>query len=77
MVSSGNSFRFKATTLTQRGRAGERIARGFFLCVAYFGIDFIARTLGLQGQVGPLYAAWFPVVFFGSLGAVLTAGMRS
>ena len=61
----------------ERGRAGERIARGFFLCVAYFGIDFIARTLGLQGQVGPLYAAWFPLVFFGSLGAVLTASMRS
>jgi lipopolysaccharide export LptBFGC system permease protein LptF len=61
----------------ERGRAGERIARGFFLCVGYFGVDFIARTLGLQGQIGPFYAGWFPVVLFGSLGIVLTASMRS
>ncbi len=61
----------------ERGRAGERIARGLFLCVVYFGVDFIARTLGLQGQIGPVYAGWFPVVLFGSLGLVLTASMRS
>jgi lipopolysaccharide export system permease protein len=61
----------------ERGRSGERIARGFFLCVFYFGVDFVARTLGLQGQIGPLLAGWFPVLFFGSLGIVLTASMRS
>ncbi len=61
----------------ERGRAGERIARGFFLCVFYFGVDFIARTLGLQGAIPPLFASWFPVVLFGSLGITLTASMRS
>ena len=61
----------------ERGKAGERIALGFFLCVTYFGIEFVARTLGLQGGVGPILAAWFPVVLFGSLGIVLTASMRS
>jgi lipopolysaccharide export system permease protein len=61
----------------ERGKAGERIARGFLLCVAYFGVDFVARTLGLQGAVGPIVSGWFPLVLFGSLGAVLTAAMRS
>jgi lipopolysaccharide export system permease protein len=64
-------------TVSERGRSGERIARGFFLCVAYFGVDFVARTLGLQGQVGPLISGWLPIVLFGSLGVVLTASMRS
>jgi lipopolysaccharide export LptBFGC system permease protein LptF len=61
----------------ERGKAGERIARGFLLCVAYFGVDFVARTLGLQGTVGPVFSGWLPLVLFGSLGAVLTAFMRS
>lgn len=62
---------------SERGKAGERIARGFLLCVAYFGVDFIARQLGLQGAVGPVFSGWLPLVLFGSLGAVLTASMRS
>jgi lipopolysaccharide export system permease protein len=61
----------------ERGKAGERIARGFLLCVAYFGVDFVARTLGLQGAVGPVFSGWLPLVLFGSLGVVLTASMRS
>jgi lipopolysaccharide export system permease protein len=61
----------------ERGKAGERIARGFLLCVAYFGVDFVARTMGLQGAVGPLFSGWLPLVLFGSLGTVLTLSMRS
>jgi len=61
----------------ERGKAGERIARGFLLCVIYFGVDFVARTLGLQGVVGPVFSGWLPLVLFGSLGVVLTASMRS
>jgi lipopolysaccharide export system permease protein len=61
----------------ERGKAGERIARGFLLCVIYFGFDFVSRTLGLQGAVGPVFSGWLPLVVFGSLGAVLTASMRS
>jgi len=61
----------------ERGKAGERVARGFFLCVAYFGVDFVARTLGLQGELGPVLAGWFPLLLFGSLGIVLTGHMRS
>jgi lipopolysaccharide export system permease protein len=62
---------------SERGKAGERIARGFLLCVAYFGVDFVATTLGSQGAVGPVFSGWLPLVVFGSLGAVLTASMRS
>ena len=61
----------------ERGKAGERIARGFLLCVAYFLADTVARNLGLQGLVGPVFSGWLPLVLFGSLGAVLTASMRS
>ena len=61
----------------ERGKAGERIARGFLLCVVYFGVDFVARTLGLQGAVGPVFSGWLPLVLFGSLGVVLTSSMRS
>ena len=61
----------------ERGRAVERIATGFLICLIYFGLDFVCRTLGLQGLLRPLFAAWLPVVFFGSLGAVLYGSMRS
>jgi len=61
----------------QRGRAGERVAKGFFLCVAYFAADFVCRTVGLEGQIPPLYAGWLPTLFFGCLGAVLTTSMRT
>ena len=61
----------------ERGRAGERVAKGFFLCAAYFAFEFAVRTLGLQGQIGPLFAGWVPVLTFGALGTVLFGSMRS
>ncbi len=61
----------------ERGKAGERVAKGFFLCLMYFGIEFVFRTLGLQGQIPPLFSAWLPVLGFGALGSVLFFGQRS
>ena len=61
----------------ERGRGVERVATGALLCTIYFAVDFVARSLGLTGQIGPIYAAWFPLVLFGSLGLVLYASMRS
>ena len=61
----------------ERGKAGERVGKGFFLCVAYFGFEFVTRTLGLQGGLGPLFASWLPVISFGALGLVLFSGQRS
>lgn len=60
-----------------RGKAAERVSKGFFLCVLFFGLEFISRTLGLQGQLAPLFAAWLPLLGFGALGCVLFGGMRS
>jgi lipopolysaccharide export system permease protein len=61
----------------ERGRGPEGIALGFLLCVFYFGADFVALTLGMQGQISPLLASWLPLLTFGSLGAVLFASMRT
>jgi lipopolysaccharide export system permease protein len=60
-----------------RGRGVERFAVGVLLCMAYFVVDFVARTFGITGQIGPVYAAWFPLVLFGSLGLVLFGSMRT
>ena len=49
----------------------------FFLCLCYFGTDFVCRSLGLQGQLDPLMAAWLPILFFGSLGVVLFTSART
>jgi lipopolysaccharide export system permease protein len=61
----------------ERGRGVERFAVGVLLCMAYFVVDFVTRTEGINGEIGPLYAAWFPLVLFGSLGLVLFGSMRS
>lgn len=61
----------------ERGRSFERLAVGLGLCVAYFGLDFVTRTLGMAGQIGPILASWLPVLFFGSVGVVLFGSMRS
>lgn len=60
-----------------RRRATEGIATGAILCVFYFAADFVLRNLGLQGSLDPLFAAWLPVLVFGSLGLVLYDSMRS
>ncbi len=62
---------------TRRGKAVERVAAGFFLCIAYFGLDFVCRTLGMQGHLTPVYSGWLPILSFGSLGTVLFASMSS
>lgn len=61
----------------RRGHGLERVAAGFIVCVGYFGLDLVSRTLGMDGQIGPILSGWFPILFFGSLGAVLFGSMRS
>lgn len=61
----------------RRGRGLERIAAGFLVCVAYFGIDLVSRTMGMDGQIGPILSGWLPILLFGSLGVVLFGSMRS
>jgi len=61
----------------ERGRGAERMALGGLLCVFYFGIDFVLRSLGLGGGLDPVLASWLPVLLFGSLGVVLTDAIRT
>jgi len=61
----------------ERGRGAEGVSLGLLLCVFYFGADFVALTLGMQGQLSPLLASWLPVLAFGSLGIVLFSSART
>lgn len=61
----------------ERGRHLEGLVVGCLLCVLYFIVDFISRALGMEGTLSPLLSSWFPVLLFGSLGAVLFEGTRS
>ena len=61
----------------ERGRGSERVALGGLLCVFFFAMDFVLRSLGLQGSIDPLMASWIPPLTFGSLGIVLFDSIRS
>jgi lipopolysaccharide export system permease protein len=61
----------------ERGKTAEGLALGCLLCVFYFAVDFAFRNLGLQSSMDPRYAAWLPILFFGSLGLVLYDSMRT
>ncbi|MFG0316445.1 MAG: LptF/LptG family permease [Planctomycetota bacterium JB042] len=47
------------------------------ICAAYFAFDAVMRNLGDKDVLHPVLAAWFGVIFFGSLGVVLIDGVRS
>jgi lipopolysaccharide export system permease protein len=61
----------------ERGRGTNGMIVGFLLCVVYFATDFVTLNLGMQGQIGPVFACGLPAVVFGSLGLVLTGSMRT
>ena len=61
----------------ERGRGGERMALGGLLCIFYFATDFVFRNLGFEGNLSPLFAAWIPILLFGSAGIVLLDGLRT
>ena len=61
----------------ERGKGGEAVMGGLLLCVAFFCVDFVARSMGLSGDLSPLMSAWLPVLLFGALGISLTHFMRT
>lgn len=61
----------------ERGKGGEAVMGGLLLCVGFFCMDFITRSLGLSGHLAPLMSAWLPILFFGALGISLTHFMRT
>ena len=61
----------------ERGKNLEGLVIACLICVVYFATDFITRSFGMDGALPPVWAAWIPVLVFGSLGVVLTDSMRS
>ncbi len=64
--------------LRQSGRSlllGMVIA--IVICAAYFSFDALMRNLGDKDVLHPVLAAWFGVIFFGSLGVVLIDNVKT
>ena len=61
----------------ERGKGLEGLVIASLMCVLYFAGDFVSRSFGMEGSLTPLLATWLPVLFFGSLGAVLFEGLRT
>lgn len=61
----------------ERGKSSEGVLGGLLLCMSFFCVDFVARSMGLSGDLSPLMSAWLPVLFFGALGISLTHFMRT
>lgn len=47
------------------------------ICAAYFAFDGVMRNLGDKEVLHPVLAAWFGVIFFGSLGVVLLDNVKT
>lgn len=61
----------------ERSKGAAGAGMGFILCIFYFGMDFVCRSLGLQGELGPMIAGWLPILLFGSLGVVIFSSSRT
>ncbi|MFT5831387.1 MAG: lipopolysaccharide export system permease protein, partial [Bacteroidia bacterium] len=61
----------------ERSKGAAGAGMGFVLCIFYFGMDFVCRALGLQGELGPMIAGWLPILLFGSLGVVIFSSSRT
>lgn len=61
----------------ERGKGLEGLVLACLMCVLYFAADFVSRSFGMEGSLTPLFASWLPVLFFGSLGAVMFQGLRT
>jgi lipopolysaccharide export LptBFGC system permease protein LptF len=53
----------------------EGVALGIALCIVYFAASILCSDLGSREVLGPVVAAWLPVVIFGSLGIALFEAM--
>ncbi len=53
------------------------IAVALAICLGYFALDMIMRDLGTQNYVPPILAAWFSVIFCGSLGICVFDSIRT
>ncbi|MBN2490301.1 MAG: LptF/LptG family permease [Planctomycetes bacterium] len=51
--------------------------RGLVLCALFYLVDFLCLDLGNRGNLGPVAAAWLPLVAFSAVGAVLLDRIRT
>jgi lipopolysaccharide export system permease protein len=64
------------------GAAGGRrnvfvgVASSIIICFSYFVLQQLGLALGTSGRVSPWLAVWFPNLFFGLVGLVMTARVR-
>ncbi len=64
--------------LSQQGRnLLLGMVTAILICAAYFAFDAVMRNLGDKEVLHPVLAAWFGVIFFGSLGVVLIDSVKS
>ncbi len=61
----------------ERGSRIERVLMAIGLCGGYMLADLTCQSLGQQGQLHPIVAAWTPTIVFGALGLVLFGSTRS
>lgn len=47
------------------------VAGSIFICFAYFVLQQVSLTLGINGQLPPWLAAWLPNLFFATTGSVM------
>ena len=55
----------------------ERVLGAIGLCGGYMMLDLTCQSLGQNGLMHPVVAAWVPMIVFGSLGAVLFGSTRT
>jgi lipopolysaccharide export system permease protein len=61
----------------ERGSRIERLLMAIALCGAYMLVDLTCQSLGKQGFINPIVAAWTPTIVFGSLGVVLFGSAKT
>jgi lipopolysaccharide export system permease protein len=61
----------------ERGSRIERVLGALGLCGAYMLVDLTCQSLGRQGQLHPIVAAWTPTIVFGALGIVTFGSTRT
>ncbi|HEX5054794.1 MAG TPA: LptF/LptG family permease [Planctomycetota bacterium] len=61
----------------ERGSRIERLLMAIALCGGYMLLDLTCQSLGQQGQLHPIVAAWTPTIVFGALGIVLFGSTKT
>lgn len=69
---------FGVPLASSRKRSGAAVGFGIslFICFVYFGVIRISQSLGQQGTLPPVLAAWLGNILFGTIGITLLFKVR-